>query len=139
MKTVIALSDVVVLATAVVSVGAAAPANHARVTIRHQTMHCHAWALNSGPYAAHLDTRVAVGGTLTVTNNDVMPHRLIEKSGPTAVLSSSSSMSHVGAKLKMTFPRAGTYIFTTRAGEDYTKGVKTTGEDNVLTLKVVVR
>ena len=139
MKTAIALSAAAVLGTTVVGVCAAASPNNARVTIRHQTAHCHAWALNSGPYAAHLDTSVAVGGTIIVTNNDVMPHRLIEKSGPNAVLSSSPSMSHVGAKLKVMFPRAGTYIFTTKAGEDYMKGVKTTGDDNVLTLKVVVR
>ena len=48
-------------------------------------------------------------------------------------------MSHFGATSKVTFLRAGTYVFTTKAGEDYMKGVKTTGEDNVLTLKVVVR
>ena len=48
-------------------------------------------------------------------------------------------MSHVGATASVKFPRAGTYVFTTKAGEDYMKGVKTIGEDNVLTLKVVVR
>jgi plastocyanin len=139
MKTAFAFSAVAVLGAAVVSVGLAAPPRQAHITIRHQTSHCHAWALNGGKYAAHLDAKVAVGGTITVTNNDVMPHRWLEKSGPNAVLSGSPSMSHIGAKLKVTFPRAGTYIFTTKAGEDYMKGVKTTGEDNVLTLKVVVR
>jgi hypothetical protein len=31
-----------------------------------------------------------------------------------------------------------TYIFTTKAGEDYMKGVKTSGEDNILRLVVTV-
>jgi len=77
--------------------------------------------------------------TITIKNNDVMSHRLIEKTGPTAVFSGSRLMARIGATTKVTFPRAGTYVFTTQAGEDYMKGVKTTGEDNVLTLKVIVR
>ena len=48
-------------------------------------------------------------------------------------------MSHMGATTTVKFPHAGTYVFTTKPGEDYMKGVMTTGEDNVLTLKVVVR
>jgi hypothetical protein len=34
--------------------------------------------------------------------------------------------------------KSGTYHFTTKPGEDYIGGVKTTGEDNVLKLTVVV-
>jgi plastocyanin len=124
---------------AALATAAVASATHAQITIRHQTSHCHAWALGQGPYAAHLNAALAVGGTITIKNNDVMSHRLIEKSGPSAVYSGSRLMSRIGATTKVTFPRAGTYVFTTKAGEDYTKGVKTTGEDNVLTLKVVVR
>jgi hypothetical protein len=45
----------------------------------------------------------------------------------------------MGASLKVVFKRAGVYRFTTKVGEDYMKGVKTIGEDSVLTLKVVVR
>ena len=114
-------------------------ATHAQITIRHQTSHCHAWALGHGPYAAHLDAALAVGGTITIKNDDVMSHRLIEKRGPVAIYAGSRLMSRMGATTKVTFPRAGTYVFTTKPGEDYMKGVKTTGEDNVLTLRVVVR
>jgi hypothetical protein len=39
----------------------------------------------------------------------------------------------------VTFARAGVYTFKTVAGEDYMKGVKTTGADNVLKLVVTVR
>ncbi len=48
-------------------------------------------------------------------------------------------MSRMGASVKVVFSKAGTYRFTTKAGEDY-KGinVKTIGEDNVLHLTVTV-
>jgi hypothetical protein len=68
-----------------------------------------------------------------------MSHQLIKKSGPTVTYSGLHTMKHMGATLKLTFPHAGTYRFTTKAGEDYMKGVKTIGEDNVLTLTVTVR
>jgi plastocyanin len=139
MKILKALSAVVLVGAVVATVAVAAPAKNARLTIRHQTKNCHTWALDRGTYAAHVDARLPVGGTITITNNDVMPHRLIEQRGPNAVFSGRVSMDHMGATLKVTFPRAGTYVFKTKAGEDYMEGVKTTGEDNVLTLKVVVR
>jgi plastocyanin len=138
MKTLTSLLAVAILGTAVAT-AAAGSTSHARITIRHQTSHCHAWALGQSQYAAHLDARIAVGGTITITNNDVMSHRLIEKSGPSAKITASPLMSRIGAQATVKFPRAGTYVFTTKAGEDYMKGVKTTGEDNVLTLKVEVR
>jgi hypothetical protein len=139
MKILKALPAVALIGAVVATVAVAAPAKHARVTIRHQTKNCHSWALGQGAYAAHVDARLAVGGSITITNNDVMPHRLIEQRGPNALFTGKVSMSHMGAILKVTFPRAGIYVFTTKAGEDYMKGVQTTGEDNVLTLKVVVR
>ena len=47
-------------------------------------------------------------------------------------------MAHPGAAVKVVFARAGAYTFTTRFGEDYMKMPDTIGEDNHLTLKVVV-
>jgi hypothetical protein len=47
-------------------------------------------------------------------------------------------MAHIGAMTEVVFPRAGTYRFTTRPGEDYVSGVKTTGPDNVLRLTVKI-
>jgi plastocyanin len=138
MKSLTSLLAVVVLGAALAT-GAASSASHAKITIRHQTSRCHAWALGQGPYKARLFASIAVGGTITIKNNDVMSHRLIEKSGPKATISGSPAMSHIGASATVKFPHAGTYVFTTKAGEDYMKGVETTGEDNVLILKVVVR
>jgi len=137
MKTFTSLFAVVVLGAALAT-AAASSTTHAKITIRHQTSHCHAWALGHGAYMAHLDAAIPVGGTITVTNNDVMSHRLIEKSGPRAVISGSPALTHMGATATVKFPHAGTYVFTTKAGEDYMKGVKTIGEDNVLRLTVTV-
>jgi hypothetical protein len=36
------------------------------------------------------------------------------------------------------FSKPGTYVFGTKPGEDYMKGVVTTGNDNVLRMKVQV-
>ena len=65
----------------------AAPAGStASITIRHQTHGCHAWSINSGPFKAALVVTVRQGAVLKVTNNDVMPHKLIQTSGPQAAL-----------------------------------------------------
>jgi plastocyanin len=111
----------------------------AKVTIRHQVKNCHAWAFNGGAYVAAAKGTVARNGTITVVDNDVMPHKLFQKSGPKAVFVGNPALAHVGASVKVTFPKAGTYVFGTKVGEDYMKGVKTVGEDNVLTLKITVR
>ena len=115
----------------------------AKVLIQHKAHGCHTWSVNGGMMAATRSTRVATGGSVTFMNNDVMPHKLILTSGPAVKFVGNATMSHMmghmGASLKVTFPRAGTYRFTTKFGEDY-KGVtlKTTGEDNVLHLTVTV-
>jgi len=47
-------------------------------------------------------------------------------------------MNHMGATTTATFTNAGTYVLTTKAGEDYMTGFTTVGPDNPLTLKVIV-
>ena len=115
-------------------------AKSAVLTIRHQVKGCHTWSLSGNAYKAAQVAHFARGTTLTIVNNDVMPQTLIEKSGPAAKYSGNKAMSHVGASVKASFSKAGVYSFFTKAGEDYSfaKNSKTTGEDNVLTLKVVV-
>ena len=64
---------------------AAAPAastSHASLVIRHQVRGCHAWSLNGDAYRASQTAAVRAGGTITVTNNDIMPHKLVKLSGP---------------------------------------------------------
>jgi hypothetical protein len=145
---------------AVSAAGAAAPALQSLpVQIRHQTAGCHTWSANGSPFRAALSVKLARGGKLSITDNDVMPHQLVRLSGPRVAYSlvnpgsmmggsmmgtlkapyASGMMPHPGAVLRVTFARAGVYTFRTAAGEDYMKGVKTTGEDNVLKLVVTVR
>ena len=110
---------------------------HATVLIRHQVRGCHTWSVNGGPFRAIQTVALRRGGWIAVTNDDVMPHKLVKTSGP-ALRLGPVAMSHMGAKVKVTFSHAGVYRFTTKPGEDYMKGMKTIGEDNVLRLTVRV-
>ena len=122
---------------AAVFAGSSLASTQKTLTIRHQTHGCHSWSLgaNWNPSQA---TTLKRGATIVVVNHDVMPHKLIQMSGPTAHVTT-PAMNHMSAIAHVSFPKAGVYVFTTKAGEDYMKGVKTTGEDNVLHLKVTVR
>jgi plastocyanin len=125
---------------AAIVAGAAAAAggpSHASLVIRHQTRGCHSWSVNGGAFAPAQGIALKTGATITVTNNDVMPHTLVQTSGPKAVLTA-PKMNHMSAIARVSFPNKGVYVFTTKAGEDYVAGIKTVGADNVLRLKVIV-
>jgi hypothetical protein len=124
-------------AAGVVAGSALAHSPQATLTIRHQLHGCHAWSFDGGAYEASLKIKLAAGSTLTVIDNDVMPHKLLQVSGPKAHLIT-PAMNHMSAHAKVVFGAKGTYRFTTKTGEDYMQGVKTIGEDNVLRLTVVV-
>jgi plastocyanin len=150
----------IVLSTLVLGVGAAlltvptmvaAAAPTASVTIRHQVRGCHTWSVNGGPFAASHAVTLARGASIRFTNNDVMPHQLVKVSGPRVQMRNGTTMpmgmgmhraaapgvmSHMGATTTVSFSRSGTYVFKTKAGEDYMPGFKTVGEDNVLRLTV---
>ena len=110
---------------------------HASVLIRHQTHGCHSWSVDGGAFKARQSITLHHGGWLAVTNNDVMPHTLVLTSGPSLRIAH-AKLGHMGSSLKITFTKSGVYHFTTKAGEDYMAGIKTTGDDNVLKLTVVV-
>jgi plastocyanin len=116
---------------------AKAPAK-SMIMIRHQLHGCHSWSVNGGPYRVKLETTLARGGSITFTDNDVMPHRLVQTSGPRVRYHDTPAMGRMGAAVRVTFLKAGVYQFTTKPGEDYMSGVKTIGEDNVLRLTVKV-
>jgi plastocyanin len=117
---------------------AKAPAK-STITIRHQMKGCHAWSVNGSPYLARQRTTLARGGTITFIDNDVMPHRLVQTSGPAVRYHGSPAMRHMSATVRVTFGKAGVYKFTTKPGEDYAgMAMKTIGEDNVLRLTVKV-
>jgi plastocyanin len=134
MVTTLAAATAVVAGTA----SAATPAAHLSIVIRHQMRGCHTWSVDGGVWKATQAVTVRRGGSITVKNNDVMPHQLVKTSGPALQIPLRGAMAHMGATLKVTFVQAGTYRFTTKAGEDYMPGMKTIGEDNVLRLTVTV-
>jgi hypothetical protein len=133
------------------ALGAARP-SHASLTIRHQLRGCHAWSLNGGAYRASQTVLLHRGGSVTVVNGDVMPHKLVETSGPAVTYTRvrlggmtglkgtfpPAMLARMGAATRITFAKSGVYRFTTKAGEDYMTGIKTIGEDNVLRLTVRV-
>ena len=122
----------------VAAIASAGTRSSATVVIRHQLRGCHSWSLNGGPFKAAQTLSLARGGTITFVDNDVMSHQLVKTSGPAVKFVGNPKMSKIGASTKAVFGKAGTYRFTTKAGEDYMKGVKTIGEDNVLKLTVKV-
>jgi hypothetical protein len=139
------------LLATVASAGAAS--GQTSLLIRHQVRGCHSWSLNGGPFKATQALVLHRGNSLTITNNDAMPHALIKTMGPSVRLLNlktgtmgmgmhghvaPGAMTHMGASTKVVFLKAGVYRFTTKAGEDYMSGMKTIGEDNILRLKVTV-
>lgn len=124
---------------ALVVSSASAHGTAATLTIRHQIHGCHSWSLDGGAYKAAQVVKLSRGATLTVRNNDVMPHKLVLTSGP-SVRVATPKMSHTGAVARVRFAKAGVYHFKTKAGEDYSwaSHMQTKGEDNVLRLTVTV-
>ncbi len=150
------LSILAGIVSAVLLAGAASAASapsHASLVIRHQLRGCHTWSVNGGPFRASQTLVLRRGGWITVTNNDVMPQKLVQTSGPAIRMRNlktpmagmgmhgnfgPGTMAHMGATTKVWFAHSGVYRFTTKAGEDYMPGMKTIGEDNVLRLTVKV-
>ena len=130
------LALTVLVALALAGAAVAAP-NKTTLIIKHQMRGCHSWSTDGKSWNATQKLTLTRRGVLTVIDNDVMPHKLIQLSGPKASLTG-AAMKNMGARALLSFPVKGTYVFTTRAGEDYTKGIKTIGEDNVLKLVVKV-
>ena len=138
-------------------VSAAAPKTGA-LHINHFVRGCHNWSLNGGPYTVHQVVKLARGGSLVVTNDDLMVQDLMKMSGPAVQMTlvrqshmgkmhmtmpmngkpSPYALSHMGAQLKVTFPTAGTYHFNLVDRGDYIDGIKTVGPDNKPTLTVAV-
>lgn len=156
MKNTLIISIVAALALVVASAAVGSSASsHSALVIRHQLRGCHAWAVNGGVFKPSQTVALRRGDWISVTNNDVMPHKLIEISGPALTITRLSPgmagegmglkgtfapamLARMGAAAKLTFAKAGVYRFTTKPGEDYMAGMKTIGADNVLKLTVVV-
>jgi plastocyanin len=132
------MAGVAMTGTAQTKQATKAPAK-STITIRHQMRGCHAWGVNGGAYTAKLRTTLTRGGTITFVDNDVMPHKLVQTSGPRVRYFGNPAMRHMSASVRVAFPKAGVYRFTTKPGDDYPGlAMKTIGEDNVLHLTVRV-
>jgi len=128
-------------ALAALAVTSAAPAGGTgTIAIRHQMHGCHLWSFNSGPFKPSLSVSVKVGTVLRITNNDVMPHKLVQVAGLKVRLAH-PNMSKMASAATMKLTQKGVYRFATKAGEDYAwaGSMKTMGEDNVLRLTVRVK
>lgn len=83
--------------------------------------------------------RLATGGTLSVLNNDIDVHRLVQVGGPGLALGGPMMM---GGKAAIVFPKPGTYRLRTEVveieGMDEMMEVETEGPDNDLELRVQV-
>jgi len=153
MKRILVLSALGAALLAVSATASAGPGS-ARLVIRHQIHGCHSWSLNGGAWKATQHIRLPKGGSIVVTNNDVMYHRIVKTSGPAILYKllnvgapmhgtvklpwAAGLMGRPGATLRLTFPTAGVYRLTTRFGEDYMPMGETIGEDNVLRAIVTV-
>ena len=131
----------------------ASAASNTTILIRHQTHGCHAWSVGTGKaYKPAQSLKLTAGSSITIVNNDAMAHQLFQISGPRVAIKKVQTtmmdmshefkghgvMAHPGASVKIVFHKAGIYKFKTRFGEDYMKMPDTIGEDNTLTLKVIV-
>lgn len=132
------------LVVAAAAVAAAALAGQAfaggstGITIHHQKVGCHAWAIGNGPFKVTQSLSVKPGTALTFTNNDVMGHTLLQLKGPKLAIAG-RLMNKMGAQARLVLAKPGTYVFGTKEGQDYYKGIVTVGPDNVLRLIVTVK
>jgi plastocyanin len=117
----------------------AAATKQVTVTIHHQTRGCHAWAVGSSAYKPAQAVTVAPGTTITFVNNDVMAQKIVQKGGAKVTFVGKTNLNHSAASVKVVLSRPGVYRFGTIEGNDYFKGVKTIGPDNVLKLVVTVK
>lgn len=128
---VIAAAALVASATA----GSARPAKSAKLTIVHVQKGCHVFSDTAGKTAA-LNVAIARGGSITILNQDIDGHKLVESAGPSKLALQALRMNDDAV---LTFAKAGVYRFSTKTFE--LKGmppVKTMGMDNALRLTVVV-
>ncbi|MDX6503844.1 MAG: hypothetical protein QOE29_969 [Gaiellaceae bacterium] len=131
---------VLLLVLGVFATSASAAPKQVSIVIQHQTRGCHSWAVGvNGTQKVVLRVSITTGSTLKFVNNDVMPQKIVKKSGAKVVFLSKANLSKPAATVKVVFTKAGVYTFGTVAGEDYAKGITTVGEDNVLKLVVTVK
>ena len=115
----------------------AAPApQQASLVIHHANVGCHDWALNGGVDQVAQQISLTRGSTLTITDQDIMSHAVMQTGGPKIVIANPLTNQKKVATIQFTQP--GTYQFGTKAGEDYAPAPATKGADHNLKITVVV-
>ena len=121
---------------------AAAPAPTApdstKLTILHVQEGCHIWS-DGERQEATMRLRLSEGGTLTLVNNDIDAHRLVQRAGPEVALGGTMMM---GGKTAVVFSEPGVYRLRTETveveGMEEMMEVETEGPDNELELEIEV-
>lgn len=123
--------------TAVLVGNALASASAAqRIAIVHVTKGCHVWSMGK-QRSASVAVTLKHGASLTVTNQDLDMHRLVQVAGPKV---RSGPFMMMNQRVVLTFPKAGVYRFKTRVAD--MRGMpeaETIGPDNKLVLTVRAR
>lgn len=114
----------------------AAPAAN-KLTIRHVLKGCHVWS-NGKTLSPIMELTLRSGGKLSILDQDVDAHQLVQLSGPTRLHLGGPMLMSRGSTL--TFARSGVYKFRTKTVETSGMGMKvdTKGPDNTLRLVVTV-
>lgn len=151
-KLMIPLLGTLLLSVPLIATAPAAATPAQGLVTRHQLRGCHSWSLNDGPTRINQTVSINRGGSITVTNDDLMPQKLVETRGAQVIYTRvtmgapmgakkaypPAMLARIGATSKISFAQAGTYRFTTHAGNDYMAAAKTVGPDNTLHLTVRV-
>jgi hypothetical protein len=118
------------------SSAAAVPAAR-KLTIQHVTNGCHVWS-NGSTTAPTMRLALTPGGKLSILDQDVDAHQLVQLAGPARLHLGGPMMANHGTSL--VFARKGVYRFKTRTVEmpGMEMEAKTVGPDNTLRLLVSV-
>jgi len=108
-----------------------------KLTIRHVLKGCHVWS-SGKTLSPMMELTLESGGKLSILDQDVDAHQLVQLSGPTKLDLGGPMMMNRGSTL--TFARNGVYRFRTKTVETSGMGmeVDTKGADNILRLVVTV-
>jgi hypothetical protein len=115
-----------------------ASAASVKLTIRHVTRGCHVWA-HGKMTGSMMRLHVRVGQRLSILDQDVDPHQMLELAGPTRLHLGGPTMMNHGTAIS--FMKKGVYRLGTKTVEMSGGGmdeVKTVGPDNHLRLVVTV-
>lgn len=114
---------------------AASPAL-ARLTIQHVERGCHVW-LDGTRTGATMRLALKPGQRLSILNQDIDAHQVLQLAGPEMRMGSPMMMNH---RLTLSFPRKGVYRLGTKTVEmpGGMMEVETIGPDNQLRLVVTV-